>query len=587
MKKMKRIFGIFIIFLASAIIISSCQKFSVLNTDPNNISPSIANPNFLMAQVLTSSAMFYGNLGSGDISGAMQQTCQDAWSSGYSNYDWGTKDWSTSYGILRDNKLMLEKAQANGWKFHQGVGLIMRAFNFGVIADFWGDAPFSMALNGDQSGISNQQPVFDSQDKIYDGVIADLQAALPLLTGSTADYPELNTASDVFYGGDPAKWTKLANTLMLRYYLRLSAKRDVKTQVEALVSKVFTSNDDDFAMSYPGTDQNTSYPKNSKYNDRSNYDRNKMSATLVKKLDDLKDPRLVIMAQPIKTSTVIDASKFPPGDVTTISVMQGGVRYINPAAAAATKIKQFNITTYATDRPWQAPISSVYSFFDTMAVYVGVPISYASETYQYNLNAVGTQANSNNDFVSYLRKDIYDQPKGDLLKARMASYTEVCFDLAEAAQKGWNTGQSADYWYYKGIQSSFDLWEVFANYQGDVNSYFNCVKNYNDYIAQPKVAYDGTLARIIEQKWIASWQASNESFLDWRRTGFPDIHIGWASVRGQIPVRFAYFNTELQNNPTNANAAISKLQATPYSGADGQNSSWSKFWLLQGTTAPW
>ena len=531
-----RIVGFSWLFIIASI---SCGKFETLNTDPNNISPSIANANYLMAQVLTSSAKDYGNLGSGDLSGAMQQTAQDAWSGGYSNYQWDPKDWSGFYGRLRDNKLMLQIAESNNWKFHQGVGLIMRAFNYGNIADFWGDAPYSKALNGDQSGAENATPEFDTQEQIYDGVIADLKAALPMLEGSASDFPEVNAASDVFYNGDPEKWRKVANSLLLRYYLRLSSKRDVKSEVEAIAGNVFESNDDDWAMSYPGIDQNSSYQKNSKFNSPSNYNRNKMSATLVKKLDVLKDPRIVIMAEPIIIRTKVDASKF--SDNTTLSKIENGIRYINPPAALAAKDKQFDIATYQTDRPWGASSSTVWNFYDTAAVYVGIPISYAGETYQYNLNATGTQSTSANDYVSYMRRDIYDNPSGPLLKARMASYAEICFDLAEAAQKGWNVGGTAEDWYNKGIKASFDTWV--SDYQDDIDNYDGAVKSYEAYIAQPLVEYDGTLERIMEQKWIASWQASVESWMDWRRTGFPDLKIGWASTRAQIPVRYAYFNT--------------------------------------------
>lgn len=576
-----KLIGIFWLFIIVSV---SCGKFETLNSDPNNISPSIANANYLMAQVLTSTAREYGDLGSGMLSGAMQQTAQDAWSSGYSNYSWDPKDWSGYYGRLRDNKLMLEKAEENGWKFHKGVGLIMRAFNFGCIADFWGDAPYSKALNGDQVGPESTTPEFDSQEDIYNGVIADLKEAITLLQGNAADFPEVNKASDVFYHGEPANWRKLANSLLLRYYLRISDKKDVKADVEALAGKVFESNDDDWAMSYPGKDGASSYQKNSKFDIPSNYNRNKMSATLVKTLDALKDPRIVIMAEPVITRTRLDASMFP-GDNTTLSKIVGGIRYINPPAALAAKDKQFNLATYAVDRPWAAPANSVWNFFDTAEVYVGIPISYANETYQYNLNGVGVQANSNNDYVSYMRRDIYDNPTGPLLKARMASYSEICFDFAEAAQKGWNVGGSAEDWYNKGIKASFDLW--LEDYQDDVDNYAGCVKSYDDYVAQPLVKYDGTLQRIIEQKWIASWQASAESWMDWRRTGFPHLEVGWASFRAQLPVRFAYFNTELQNNPENAAAAIGKLQETDYSTVDGKNSSWSKLWLIQGTNKPW
>ncbi len=589
---MKNFNRILVGMLTLALLTVSCQKFEVLNKDPNNLTQADAAPDYLMAGVLTSTAMDYGNLGSGNMSGAMQQTANDAWSSTYSNYDWSSVDWSGIYGRLRNNQVLLNKAEANDWKFHQGVALVMRAFNFGYIADFWGDAPYSAALKGDLVGAENAYPVFDSQEAIYDGVIADLKAAIPLFAGSAASHPEITpatTTSDVFYNGDTEKWSKLANTLLLRYYMRLSSKRNVQAEVEAVSHNVFTSNDDDFTMAFPGQDGGTSYQKNSEYGGASNFKRNKMSATLVTKLIDLKDPRLVIMAEPVETNSVVDGSKFDVNDDVNLTTYDdvANIRYINPVAAAAANYKQFNQSTYSEDRPYGTPLDAVKNFYDTTPTYVGIPISYYGETYTYNLNGTGGQANSTNAFVSYMRRDIYDNPSGDLLKQRLASYTEVCFDLAEAAQKGWNVGGSAEEWYSNGVKASFDLWQVFDTYQSDVDGYAGCVKDVDSYLAQPSVAYDGTLERIIEQKWVASWQASVESFMDWRRTGFPTINIGYLSKRGAIPLRFSYSNTELQSNTENTNAAISKLEESSYVGSDGKNSPWSKFWLLQGTGKPW
>ena len=578
------------VFLLILLFTGSCKKISDLNNDPNNVTATDAAPDYLMAGVLTSTATNVGGLGSGIFSGAMQQTYQDAWGNQFSQYNWTPTDWSPNYAILRDNKLLLSKSQSLKWDFHQGVALIMRAFNYGTLTDLWGDAPDSMSLKGDESAPESQFPMFDAQQSVYTHVITDLKAAIPFLHGARADHPEITgvtEASDVFYGGEPEKWRRLAYSLLLRYYMRLSAKMDVRASVEAIADSVFTGIDDDWAMPFPGTDANSSYQMASKYKGQSDFDRNKMCGTLTMKLKDLKDPRIVIMAEPIVTPSIVDASKFGAGDNTTLTLLQNGVRYINPAAAAASKYKQFDPATYAADRPYGAVVGSLYNLYDTSSVYVGIPISYANNDFQYNINGSGTQTTSNNDYVSYLRRSIYDKPSGDLQKERMASYSEICFDLAEAAQKGWNVRQTAAEWYYLGIQASFDTWQVFSSYQSDVDNYYGCVKTYADYIAQPSVAYDGTLGRIIEQKWIAAWQACTEAWMDWRRTGFPTLGIGWASYRAQIPVRFAYDNTELQNNPTNAATAISLLQKTDYIGTDGNNSCWSKTWLLQGTSKPW
>lgn len=593
MKSAKKIFIISLIFLAIIIVVDSCKKFSVLNSNPNQVTPDQASPDYLMAGVLTQAATWYGNLGSGNISGAMQQTYQDAWGTTFSDYQWDQQDfdWTGNYATLANDKLLLQKAQGYKWDFHQGVALIMRGFEFANIADFWGDAPDSMALNGSLEGTQNQFPAFDSQESIYERAIADFKAAIPFFNGTTSDHPEITSVtqtSDVFYGGDPVKWKKLANSLLLRYYMRLSSKMDEQANVESVAANVFQSDDDDWMMPFPGTDQESSYQFCSKFNEASGYHRNKMCGTLTMKLKDLKDPRIVIMAQPIVTPSVVSSSQFAPGDNTTLTTVVNGIRYINPAAAAAKNYKQFNPATYTTDRPYGAARTAIMNLYDTSSVYVGIPISYDNYVdFEYNINGSGTQSTSLSNYVSYLRTDIYDNPSGPLLAQRLASYSEICFDLAEAALKGWNVGADAAKWYKNGIKASFDTWQVFSTYQSDVNNYYGCVKDYDSYIAQPSVAYNGTLQRIMEQKWIAAWQACNEAYMDWRRTGLPALTIGWGSYRGQIPLRFGYNNSELSNNIANAQVAIGKLVASPYNNTDGNNSSWSKFWLLQGTTEPW
>jgi Starch-binding associating with outer membrane len=595
MQRINKSIVVICIFLPILVVFSSCQKFSDLNNNPNNITPSAASPDYLMAGVLTSTATWYGNMGSGTISGAMQQTYQDAFGSTFSDYEWdpGDFDWTPLYANLVNNKLLLEKAQSYQWNFHQGVALVIRAFNYGNIADYWGDAPDSMALSGDQAGSQYQFPPFETQENIYAGVIADLQAAIPFFNGTMAQHPEITPttqSSDVFYSGDPVQWKKFAYSLLLRYYMRLSSKMNVQANVEAIADSVFQSPSDDCLMPFPGVDVGSSYQFCTIFNvnGASGFNRNKMCGTLTMTLSALQDPRIVIMAEPIVTPSQVNASQFAPGDDTTLVNIVNNIRYINPAAAAADNYKQFSLATYTQDRPYGASQSATKNLYDTSSVYVGIPISYSGyPDFQYNLNLSGQQSTSLNNYVSYLNRSIYDNPSGPLLAERMASYSEICFDLAEAALKGWNVNGSAATWYYNGIQASFATWQVFTTYQSSVSNYYGCVNSYNAYISQPAVAFNGTLQQIIQQKWIAAWQACNEAYMDWRRTGFPALTIGWASYRGAIPVRFTYSNSELQNNSTNAQVAINNLQPSPYIGPDGNNSSWSKFWLLEGTSEPW
>ena len=77
------------------------------------------------------------------------------------------------------------------------------------------------------------------------------------------------------------------------------------------------------------------------------------------------------------------------------------------------------------------------------------------------------------------------------------------------------------------------------------------------YLANPLVAYNNTLERIMEQKWITMYQGAYESFVDWRRTGFPALTPSLNNrTTNAIPVRLSYPQIEI-----NVNSA--SLQAGP------------------------
>ena len=152
------------------------------------------------------------------------------------------------------------------------------------------------------------------------------------------------------------------------------------------------------------------------------------------------------------------------------------------------------------------------------------------------------------------------------------SAAEVRFILAEAALKGWAVGDTKTH-YEAAVKASLDTWGVGSSYA--------------TYIAGDGVKYDGTLKQIIEQKWISSWTAAQEAWFDYRRTGFPELVAGPQAKRKVLPVRFYYMLDERNLNKTNAESAMSKLEQTNYSEADGKNSPWSKPWVAQGTSKPW
>ena len=535
------------ILLASALY--SCKDLTVLNQNPNGINPLTANPNLVMSTVLTETGKSFVNLGYQDLAGVMQHTQKDGWSGGHNTYEWGgSQSWASYYDILRNNQYVYDRSVTLNWEMHQGISLVIKSMMFGLITDLWGDAPYSAALKGADGGTANTFPAYDSQEAIYTGILADLEKANTLLSKNAVEYTSTPGTSDVYYQGNPTKWRKLANSLMLRFYMRISTKKpDVakagieKIMANAVQYPIITAIADDAAMPFAGNSNDDSWPANAVYDaSASNYRRLKMAATFVNKLLELKDPRIAVWANKVQIPLVVDAN-LPKGT----DRIENGKRLLSPDKVVGRDV-------------------------NTNPDYVGLPTGLIGGA-SYNLSPTAEQA-ANNPHVSWLN-DIYKQAKGPLLRSRMMSAAEVRFILAEAALKGWSVAGAAKTHYEAGVKASLDSWGTTAAYA--------------TYMTQKGVAYDGTLKQIIEQKWISSWTAAQEAWFDYRRTGFPELTVGPASIRKVLPVRFYYMLDERNLNKINTEAAMSKLESTIHTEADGKNSAWSKPWLLQGGSKPW
>ena len=550
MYKIKNSFIIALTIVFTLVI--SCKDLTELNINPNGVDPENADLNLLLPTIITGVGQTVVNLGFGDIAGVMQHTQYDGWSGGHNDYDWDnqSQSWSGYYGILRNIDEYQKKAITGEYEFHQGVALIMKAYTYGLIADLWGDAPYNDALKAEQ-GAEYFTPVFDEQKTIYDGILADLETANTLLSKSNSEYSNINATQDVLYAGDVTKWRKFANSLALRYYMRLSAKEPSVAEqgINKIASDpdtypIITTADEDANVSYIGSSPADSWPTNMVFDPdpSGTYMRNKMCATLVNAMEPLNDPRLGVWANKIEIPLVLVSG-------------EGVDRIVD----GKREISQDVVDDY--EASWGVGIN-----YDPN--YVGIPPSIFAAP-QYNLNPNLDQG-VYNPHCSQLN-DRYKEAAGPLLLMRLMSAAEVHFILAEAALYGWAPGTPEAH-FDEGIHQSLNAWGV-----GD---------QFDSYISG--VTYSG-LESIITQKWIASWTAAAESWFDYRRTGLPDLQTGESAKRQALPLRFYYhFDDEISKNTQNAEAAISRLEPTQYKGTDvSNNSAWSKTWLLQGTGKPY
>ena len=127
-------------------------------------------------------------------------------------------DWTEAYtgGGLIDMRTLQAQALEAGDTLYSGIGKVIEAFTVGTTADIWGDIPYSEAVID-----SILQPKLDPQLDVYNAIQAKLDTAITFLqcAGPTCFGPG---DVDLWYAGDPVKWTELAHTLKARFYMHVA-----------------------------------------------------------------------------------------------------------------------------------------------------------------------------------------------------------------------------------------------------------------------------------------------------------------------------------------------------------------------------
>lgn len=160
----------------------------------------------------------------------------------------------------------------------------------------------------------------------------------------------------------------------------------------------------------------------------------------------------------------------------------------------------------------------------------------------YGVSEADAGAISNSD-VSFLGTALREQAAPTYI------YTsaQVLFSMAEAAQRGWISGDVGQL-YNDAIQASLNQYGVGADFA--------------TFITNSEVAFDSNraLEQIGTQKWVSLFLNGYEAWAEWRRTGQPALAPASAAqnTSGQIPVRQAYPTTERDLNETNYNEVVSR-----------------------------
>jgi hypothetical protein len=511
MKKPQKITKLIFILTSLLCIISCTDDFQEINTNPNF--PESAEASLLFPGIIREMAYNWGNQGWEEGFTVTQYASRLQFTSG-DTYNWSPtgNPYNNAYASLRDveNIIAATKDKAEQQNYY-GSALVIKSWIYSYLTDAYGDVPYTEATQGIRA--DNITPTFSPQSEIYDGIMADLKIANTVLTGTE------NISGDILYGGDILKWRKFANSLRLRFALRISDVNNAKAVSEmseiignSSIYPIFESNDDAAILQW---NSNNPQPK---YNTRSgSFDEVRLSTTLETRLKDLGDKRLIVFAQPTSNSG-----------------------------------------------------KGIYS--DNIDDYVGMPNGLDDEA-ALGYSPSGNPAESGSNFISRLgillacRACNVEQASATASQTIIMAYSELQFILAEARERDFiSAGVAAEY-YKKGIQKSFEYYTDRAAV-GGWNDIATAMQNFDvdAYVAQSKVALTGTsnekLEKIALQKWFSLFYTGFEAWSDWRRTGMPAVIPGLdAANGGKVPVRFQYPNSVKSTNNANYLEAVSRMGA--------------------------
>ena len=236
-------------------VLASCSDkiYEEINTDPtkaDHVNPS--------SQLSYAELQMYGDMNYVDVhrlyTYAFTQHLMGCWNT--TNYGGQhrmddnemSRPWNNLYaGAIRNLTDAIEATKDDATQVNIHAALrIFRVYVGSLLTDYYGDVPFSEAGMGYITG--NSKPKYDKQEDLYRFFFTELKEAAALF-----DISAKAITSDPLFGGNIAEWITFANSLRLRYAMRLS---DVlpdfaKTEfVDALEDGVMVSGTDDACVKH-------------------------------------------------------------------------------------------------------------------------------------------------------------------------------------------------------------------------------------------------------------------------------------------------------------------------------------------------
>jgi len=540
---------LYIALMALTFVSCSDKIYEEINTDPTKASQ--VNPSL---QLSYSALQLYGDMNYVDVhrlyTYAFTQHLMGCWNT--TNYGGQhrmddnemSRPWNNLYAAaMRNLTDGIENTKNNPDQVNLNAAMrILRVYVGGLLTDYYGDIPYSEAGMALISG--NSQPKYDTQEEIYKSFFAELKAA-----AKSFDIQKEAITSDPIFNGDIAAWKKFANSLRLRYAMRLSKVDAALAQQEfeeAFKEKGFmmSSADDAYVkhmnISYSfGQESYKDFRGNAlaKYfygNDPVN-NPTYICQTLWEQLYNNKDPRTNRLC------------RFYIDDFMSLSTGEGRIDLTDAVmaqqAANPTTIYMIAPGEFSWDN-WPSYNQSPGSALDMQIQ----DIIEAHPKYDPNKNTRWLMPKLANNFLRS------DNP-GILM-----TYAEVCFLMAEAKELGWTVDGAAQTYYENGIRAAMDM----------LSDYYGCTAiseaEKSAYLAQPAIVYgaEDKIKQINTQAWILHFHNPAEAWANLRRSDAPVLALPDVSDmidgKTETPVRLCYPQSEAKDNQAEYDAAKARVE---------------------------
>ncbi|WP_374047140.1 SusD/RagB family nutrient-binding outer membrane lipoprotein [uncultured Bacteroides sp.] len=411
---------------------------------------------------------------------------------------------------------------------------IYRAYYISLVTDLYGDVPCSEAGLGYIEG--NFTPRYDTQEEIYDWLFKELSEAVAAMgTGEDA------ISGDVIYKGDVNKWKKFANSLRLRYAMRISDVKPelAKAEFEAALNAdggVISSSDEDAMIPYMeisysfGGDAYNDYRGNALaklfFGNDPTSNPTYMCSTFFNYMKDNDDPRTYRICRCYYDGLM------------SLTNPEGRIDLTDEIIAKGVKMSPRDPGAYWWE-PW--------------------PTGYESDIMK-------EVKKSYPDVTTYMESQT--EPKlatnflGNGTPGTVITYAEVCFLKAEAAINGWNVGGSSSEFYNEGVREAMNF--ICDKYGSETITNAEIVA----YLAEHPVGntQEEKKKNINTQAWVLHFHNPFEAYANVRRSGYPELkspaEYGFrAFLTGgeEIPVRLCYPVLESSYNKTNYDEALARM----------------------------